>query len=99
MEYFVNDPRVLSSFARHHQTGEPISESMLQELRKSNAVGVAFETQTQVCECVLVKFNIMVCVWVVLVSDLVLQCYTSSVKVVSMLTLMCAIFYFQCSYF
>jgi len=48
MEYFVNDPRVLSSFARHHQTGEPISESMLQELRKSNAVGVAFETQTQV---------------------------------------------------
>jgi len=48
MEYFANDPRVLTSFARHYQTGETLNEEMLKSLKQSNRIASAFETQTQV---------------------------------------------------
>lgn len=48
MEYFANDPRVLSTFAKHFQTQEPIPEIMLQKLCASKNMFPASELQNQV---------------------------------------------------
>lgn len=48
MEYFASDPRVLSTFARHFQTHEPMPEEMMHRLCISKHLFSASETQLQV---------------------------------------------------
>ncbi len=48
MEYFANDYRVLSQFARHHKTDETLPEDMIARLCASKKQFAAFEMQTQV---------------------------------------------------
>lgn len=48
MEYFASDPRVLATFARHFQTGEPMPEKMLDRLCASKYSFGASEMQLQV---------------------------------------------------
>lgn len=48
MEYFVSDPRVLRTFARHFQTHEPMPESLINRLSISRHLLIAPETQFQV---------------------------------------------------
>ncbi|XP_014680924.1 PREDICTED: mitochondrial intermediate peptidase-like [Priapulus caudatus] len=53
MEYFATDPRVLSSFAKHYKTCEPIPEDMVTSLCASKYMFNACETQLQVFYSVL----------------------------------------------
>uniref|UniRef100_A0A6G1S764 Mitochondrial intermediate peptidase n=1 Tax=Aceria tosichella TaxID=561515 RepID=A0A6G1S764_9ACAR len=48
MEFFASDPRVLSRFARHHATGQPMPEELMTRWIKSKKVFTASETQLQV---------------------------------------------------
>ncbi|XP_030648544.1 mitochondrial intermediate peptidase [Chanos chanos] len=48
MEFFANDYRVVSQFARHYQTGEPLPESMISRLCESKRLCGAADTQLQV---------------------------------------------------
>nr|CAG4643791.1 EOG090X02LQ [Lepidurus arcticus] len=48
MEFFASDPRVLSQFARHYRTGEPLNETQLNALCASKHVFGAAEMQQQV---------------------------------------------------
>lgn len=47
MEYFASDPRVLSTFARHFQTQEPMPASLMNRLCVSKHLFSASETQLQ----------------------------------------------------
>lgn len=49
-ENFAWDPAVLCRWARHHQTGKPLSHSLASQLRFSRDAFVGIETQRQVCE-------------------------------------------------
>ncbi|KAM6946413.1 mitochondrial intermediate peptidase-like [Aplochiton taeniatus] len=53
MEYFANDHRVLSQFARHYQTGQPLPEPMVARLCESKKVCGAADTQLQVFYAIL----------------------------------------------
>uniref|UniRef100_A0A8C7XBN3 Mitochondrial intermediate peptidase a n=1 Tax=Oryzias sinensis TaxID=183150 RepID=A0A8C7XBN3_9TELE len=53
MEYFATDYRVLSQFARHYQTGQPLPESMVARLSESKKVCGAADTQLQIFYAVL----------------------------------------------
>ncbi|XP_015524762.1 mitochondrial intermediate peptidase [Neodiprion lecontei] len=48
MEYFASDPRVVSTFAKHFQTQEPIPDDMLHRLCASKHLFPASELQNQV---------------------------------------------------
>lgn len=48
MEYFASDYRVLSTFARHHRTGEMIPKAMVQNLCRSRHMYNALDTHSQV---------------------------------------------------
>ncbi|XP_067364151.1 mitochondrial intermediate peptidase-like isoform X3 [Channa argus] len=48
MEYFANDYRVISKFARHYETGQPLPENMVARLCESKKVCGAADTQLQV---------------------------------------------------
>ena len=48
MEFFVADRRVLSAFARHHKTSEPLSEALMGTFQLSNGLFPAFDTQMQI---------------------------------------------------
>ncbi|XP_014610164.1 PREDICTED: mitochondrial intermediate peptidase [Polistes canadensis] len=48
MEYFASDSRVLSMFAKHYQTNEPIPDNLLQKLCASKHIFCASELQNQV---------------------------------------------------
>ncbi|XP_064158560.1 mitochondrial intermediate peptidase-like [Anguilla rostrata] len=48
MEYFATDFRVVSQFARHYQTGQPLPERMVARLSESKKVCGAADTQLQV---------------------------------------------------
>uniref|UniRef100_A0A8C6U4Q3 Mitochondrial intermediate peptidase n=1 Tax=Neogobius melanostomus TaxID=47308 RepID=A0A8C6U4Q3_9GOBI len=48
MEYFATDYRVISQFARHYETGQPLPESMVARLCESKKVCGAADTQLQV---------------------------------------------------
>lgn len=48
MEYFASDPRVVTKFARHFKTGEPIPEKLVNKLRGAKKMFSACETQLQV---------------------------------------------------
>lgn len=48
MEYFASDPRVVTRFARHYQTGEPMPEKLALNLEASRVIFQASETQLQV---------------------------------------------------
>lgn len=43
-EHWLLTPEVLSRFARHHQTGEPIPEALIEKLRKAQTFGKGHET-------------------------------------------------------
>ena len=53
MEYFLNDSRILSSFARHHQTGEPLPKRLVKGFQLTNHFFPAHEMQTQILYAVL----------------------------------------------
>ncbi|KAK3605604.1 hypothetical protein CHS0354_027266 [Potamilus streckersoni] len=53
MEYFATDPRVLSTFARHYQTGEPLPEKAIRNICQSKKVFAASEMQAQVFQAIL----------------------------------------------
>ncbi|XP_055988736.1 mitochondrial intermediate peptidase [Sorex fumeus] len=48
MEYFANDYRVVSQFARHYQTGQSLPKSMVSRLCESKKVCAAADMQLQV---------------------------------------------------
>ncbi|XP_043431208.1 mitochondrial intermediate peptidase isoform X2 [Prionailurus bengalensis] len=48
MEYFANDHRVVSQFARHYQTGQALPKNMVSRLCESKKVGAAADMQLQV---------------------------------------------------
>lgn len=48
MEYFASDPRVVTRFARHYETGEAIPEVLVHKLRGAKKMFSACETQLQV---------------------------------------------------
>uniref|UniRef100_A0A3Q2ZA83 Mitochondrial intermediate peptidase n=1 Tax=Hippocampus comes TaxID=109280 RepID=A0A3Q2ZA83_HIPCM len=48
MEYFAADYRVVSQFARHYETGQPLPESMVTRLCESKKVCGAADTQLQI---------------------------------------------------
>ncbi|XP_062341917.1 mitochondrial intermediate peptidase [Osmerus eperlanus] len=48
MEYFATDYRVVNQFARHYQTGQPLSKSMVSRLCDSKRICGAADTQLQV---------------------------------------------------
>ncbi|XP_053404674.1 mitochondrial intermediate peptidase-like [Mercenaria mercenaria] len=48
MEYFVSDPRVLTSFAKHYKTGAPLQGVTLQNFCKSKRLFLYSELQLQV---------------------------------------------------
>ena len=47
MEYFLNDSQVLSSFARHYKTGEPLPADLMDTFQMSQHFFPAFQMQTQ----------------------------------------------------
>ena len=47
MEYFLNDSRVLSSFARHYKTNEPLPVELMDAFQVSQHYYPAYEMQTQ----------------------------------------------------
>jgi len=47
MEYFCMDYRVLSRFARHYQTGEPIPQEMAENIIRSDTMFFGMDTQQQ----------------------------------------------------
>jgi thimet oligopeptidase len=47
LEEWVWDPRTLASFARHHETGEPIPSSLVQQIRRASEFGKAVEVRGQ----------------------------------------------------
>ncbi|XP_023261390.1 mitochondrial intermediate peptidase [Seriola lalandi dorsalis] len=53
MEYFATDYRVISQFARHYETGQPLPESMVARLCESKKVCGAADTQLQIFYAVL----------------------------------------------
>ncbi|KAG7479944.1 mitochondrial intermediate peptidase [Solea senegalensis] len=53
MEYFATDYRVISQFARHYETGQPLPESMVSRLCESKKVCGAADIQLQIFYAVL----------------------------------------------
>uniref|UniRef100_A0A8C4QSE9 Mitochondrial intermediate peptidase b n=1 Tax=Eptatretus burgeri TaxID=7764 RepID=A0A8C4QSE9_EPTBU len=53
MEYFASDYRVVSQFARHYQTGQALSKSMVSRLCESKKVCAASDMQVQVYYAIL----------------------------------------------
>ncbi|KAM8904010.1 mitochondrial intermediate peptidase-like [Spinachia spinachia] len=53
MEYFATDYRVVSRFARHYETGQPLPEGMVARLCESKKVCGAADTQLQIFYAVL----------------------------------------------
>lgn len=47
MEFFASDPRVVSKFARHHSTGQPMPKELIDCWLKSKKLFIASETQLQ----------------------------------------------------
>ncbi|UYV70603.1 MIPEP [Cordylochernes scorpioides] len=47
MEYFATDPRVVSTFARHYQTGKPVPAALADQLHKGRRLLAASEAQLQ----------------------------------------------------
>ena len=46
-EEWVWDPKVLQTFAKHYQTGQPIPTEMVQKMRRADAFGRALQVATQ----------------------------------------------------
>jgi thimet oligopeptidase len=47
LEEFFHDPRLLASFARHYQTGEPIPAALVERMNRASAFGRADGVRTQ----------------------------------------------------
>lgn len=47
LEEWINDPSVLRTFAKHHETGEPIPAEMVDKMRRADAFGRAMSYATQ----------------------------------------------------
>jgi thimet oligopeptidase len=47
LEEWTWDPKVLRSFAKHHETGEPIPADMVEKMRRADAFGRAMSYATQ----------------------------------------------------
>lgn len=48
MEYFASDEKVLSTFAKHHETGEPLPKGMMKDINRAQLTCAATDMQTQV---------------------------------------------------
>jgi thimet oligopeptidase len=48
LEEWCWDPKVLQSFAKHHETGQPIPAEMVEKMRRADTFGRALGTATQV---------------------------------------------------
>lgn len=53
MEFFLSDSRVLSSFAKHYKTRQPIPASHIESFQLSNHFFPAYELQTQILYAVM----------------------------------------------
>ncbi len=53
MEFFLNDSRILSTFARHYKTREFISQDRIKSFQLSNHFFPAYETQIQILHAAL----------------------------------------------
>ena len=47
LEEWVVDAKTLASFARHHETGAPLPEALVQQLRRASDFGQGLEVRTQ----------------------------------------------------
>lgn len=47
MEFFASDPRVISTFARHYKTGEPMPEAVIQDMCAAKSLFAASDMQQQ----------------------------------------------------
>jgi thimet oligopeptidase len=47
LEEWVWDPKVLQTFAKHYQTGQPIPVELVEKMRRADAFGRALQTATQ----------------------------------------------------
>jgi len=47
LEEFFHDPRILRSFARHYQTGQPLPEALIDKMNRASAYGRATWVQRQ----------------------------------------------------
>jgi thimet oligopeptidase len=47
LEEFFHDAKLLASFARHHQTGEPIPQALVERMNRASAFGRADGVRTQ----------------------------------------------------
>lgn len=55
MEFFLNDERVLESFAKHHESGEALPcdhHSFKERFRLSSHIFAAFDLQVQICNAI-----------------------------------------------
>lgn len=53
MEFFFNDDRVISSFARHYETGEEMDESLSRTFQLSGKFFAAYDMQNQIANAIL----------------------------------------------
>lgn len=47
LEEWITDARTLATFARHYQTGEPISAALVQQMKRAGEFGQALEVRAQ----------------------------------------------------
>lgn len=52
MEFFLNDDRVLASFAKHHATKEPLPRDLVKRFQLSGHFFAAYEMQVQICNAI-----------------------------------------------
>ena len=52
MEFFLSDDRVLSSFANHRSTGDPLPTDLMKQFQLSGHFFAAYEMQAQICNAI-----------------------------------------------
>lgn len=52
MEFFLGDDRILSSFAKHNSTGDPLPTDLMKQFQLSRHFFAAYEMQAQICNAI-----------------------------------------------